>query len=44
MIHSVLRHCAFRQKERAVSVAERGSPQVGISVSGITRRVHYSGR
>jgi len=43
MIHSVLRHCAVRGKERAVSVAERRSPKVDTSVSGITRRGHCSG-
>jgi hypothetical protein len=42
MIHSVLRHGAVRQKKRVASVAERTSPKVDVSISGITRRCNYS--
>ena len=37
MSDSVLRHCALRQKERAVSIAKRMSTRVDVSVSGVTR-------
>jgi hypothetical protein len=43
MISSGLRYCAFRDKERAVSVAKRTSPYVGASGSGISTSAHYGG-
>jgi hypothetical protein len=43
MFPSGLRYCAFRYKEKAVSVAKQTSPYVGASGSGISKSAHYGG-